>query len=403
MNTTHKYGITQGKIVLDLMERYYKSLPELGSTGAANEVMAIASRMHTNFARTTLAIGIAERSDAWTALQANAGTYSQAVTQALSLSGRKAQDLSKSMELSPLALPVGPAQVYTPVTSREQLKQILQSEPELFDRLDQDGRKLSVAAKVRQIIADTPSYLVDECIRIAQDASHDSVKPHQKMKLIVDGEARWVKAHAHANMTHLLGTSTNTWRLLNGMNNFVQSSLKLTHRYAESALWWSEVAPAKQPVIEHGETDDGYAGGEDSFLTSPMKTYTIDGQWGRMDQWQAKEDAKQEMVWDFQSAAIEADELLTAISELLEAADLEVIYAWQYIAEAVFIPMTDRTAAEDMLLQSTIDYREKQVAKGLDLDADHMEQYGLVPTILSQFDDETSAKIVALRKEFGHE
>lgn len=52
MNTTHKYGITQGKIVLDLMERYYKSLPELGSTGAANEVMAIASRMHTNFART---------------------------------------------------------------------------------------------------------------------------------------------------------------------------------------------------------------------------------------------------------------------------------------------------------------------------------------------------------------
>ena len=403
MNTSTLYGNTRGDLVIELMTQFHTDVPIMGSAGAARAVMATAAKRHTDLSQPTLAVALAERADGWTTLQDSANTYTGAVAQALGVSGRHAQDLSKEMELSPLVLPVGPDKTRTAVTSREQLKKILQTEPELVTRLTTTGKTLVVAAKVRAIIADTPSYLVDECIRIAQDASHPSVKPHQKVKLIVNGQARWVKAHAYTNMNHLLNNSSDTWRLHNGMNNFVQSSLKLTHRYAESALWWSEVPAAKQPVIEHGEIDSGYPGGEDSFLSSPLKTYTIGGEWSRMEQWKAKEDAKQDMVDDFQSAAIEADALLTAISELLEAADLEVIYAWKYISESVFIPMMDRAAAEDMMLQRTIDYRATQTADTLDLNAEHMEQYGLVPTILSQFDDETAARIVALRKEFGYE
>jgi hypothetical protein len=395
------YGSTHGELVIELMQVFHGHVGLMGSAGGARAVMSTAAQMHKDAARPILAIGLAERSDAWTLLEASALNFTSAVTQALSLSGRHAQELSKEMELSPIALSVGEARTYTAVHSREQLKAILRTEPELVAKLTSEGNTLLVADKVRALIAAAPDYLIEEIIQVAQNAKY--AEAHQKARITVDGETTTVKAHAFANMSHLLSKSGNAWRLLNGMNNFIQSSLKLTHRWAETALWWSEVEAAKQPVIEHGEEDRGYAGGEDTFFSSPLKTYTIGGEWGRMDQWLAKEAAKADMVDDYTSAAAEAEELLTAISGLLEAAKLEVIYAWKFAGEGVFIPMHSRVEAENMMVQRTIDYRATQVANTLDLDAQHMEQYGLVPTILAEFDEATAAKIIALRKEYGHE
>ena len=91
MKTTTQYGITHGDLVIELMKAYHGHVGLLGSAGAARAVMDKAAQMHKASTRPTLAIGLAQRSDAWTLLEESAATYSSAVTQALSLSGRHAQ------------------------------------------------------------------------------------------------------------------------------------------------------------------------------------------------------------------------------------------------------------------------------------------------------------------------
>ena len=123
-----------------------------------------------------------------------------------------------------------------------------------------------------------------------------------------------------------------------------------------------------------------------------------------METWQAREEAKPQMAEDFTQAAQEAEALLTALSELMEAGGIEVTYAWRVIdADAgQFEPITSRDEAEDMLLTRSITNREKQAAQAIGLTEAHMEQFGLVEATLGQFDAATATVLADLRKEFGH-
>jgi hypothetical protein len=401
MNTVN--SSIDGMLVASLMRQFHNDVPQMGSVMAAQAVSNTAHAMHKDFAWTALALAIANQGEVWDALVTNADSTAKAETTVLALSGPVAQRQCGDVEVSPIVLRVGEAGTYTAVHSKAQLREILQNEPTLVDSLKRSGKTLGVRAAVRVMMSEAPEYLVKEIFLLATNPKYAA--QGAKGKILRDGELVVVKAAAHADLSALVGSGNSAYRIGGALNRVVQAALKLNHWWVESAQFWANVPESAQPVIPEGEVDTGYAGGEDTSWSSPLKTYMFDGQAPRMEQWVEKNDAKQFMAEDFLQAAQDAEAFLTSLSELLENAGIEVTYAWEVIdiAAKQFRPITNRAEAEDMLVQRTLANNEKRAAQALQLSDNLMEQFGLVNATLSQFDTATAAMLSDLRKEFGHE
>ena len=402
MKKTTSNSSIDGVLVKALMTQYHNEVGIIGSAKAAQAISSAAHASHSNYAWTALAVAVTERKEVWDDLVAHASVSAKSVAAALALSGPVAQRQAGDVEISPIALQVGEAKTYTGVHSKEQLSEILRSEPALVESLKRSGRTIAIATEAKEMLKDAPEYLVKEIFTVATNPKYAAT--NQKGKILRNGEMVTVKAGAHADLSALISEGGRAYRIASGLQRVVQASMKLTHWWAESALFWSEIPESSRPVIPEGEEDNGYDGGEDTSWSSPTQTYTFPGEWGRMETWQAREEAKPQMAEDFTQAAQEAEALLTALSELMEAGGVEVTYAWRVIdADAgQFEPITSRDEAEDMLLTRSITNREKQAAQAIGLTEAHMEQFGLVEATLGQFDAATATVLADLRKEFGH-
>tara|TARA_B110001469_G_C9625633_1_gene312294 strand:- start:277 stop:1491 length:1215 start_codon:yes stop_codon:yes gene_type:complete len=404
MNTNTEVT-TDFNVITTYMRHYAEEVVVTGSTEAARGLAARAKAVHKDFSWGLLAKSIVERKgDVFQQMSDHARKCTQEVNSALSMSGPNAQQHVGAMELSPIALTVGQARTYTGVTSAEQLQQILQTEPSLVEALKRHGKVLVAVKAVRAAITAAPTYLVNEIFNMQVSTKY--TKQEGKMKVTSGSETRIVKASAFADLEALSHENNiNVFHLLGGMNRVVQSSLKLAHWYAESSVFWLEVPEAKMPVIPEGEDDNGYAGGEDTSWSSPLQTYQFDGQAGRLQQWQEKEDAKPQMAEDFAQASQDAEALLEAIAQAMEDIGLEIIYAWHVIdADAGnFMPITCQFEAEEMLLERSKKAIEKRAANAMGIDQGLMEQFGLVAATLGTFTKEEAEQLTALRKELGHE
>ena len=387
-----------------LVQRLMRAASEVAALeGQAAGVARMSSMTyyeHREVSRSKLAAAMFNRTSVWDELVADVATLNHSELSALVMSGPYGQARTSSVaNYAPISLPVGEAGTWTPIQSETHLKQVLQTEPELVERLMAEGSVMGLAPKVAALLQAAPSYLMDEIFLNATFAKW--VSADKKAKVMIDGEMVTVKAHAYRSLTSLFAVNQNAWLITAGLSIVAIAVLKTAHRYGGSAIFWQEIPPAKLVALDE-QDQVPYAGGEEIVWSSPLKTYRPGGLTNQ-EVWDEKERAKEEIIVDFQIASEEAYELLIAIKEVAEAGGFELTYSWEFISEGVFQPITDLSEAEDHLIAGDVAYKERRAASDLGISQGELEQHGLVQAVLNEFTPEEAVALEALRKELGHE
>ena len=387
-----------------LVQRLLRAASEVsaidGPAAGIARMSAITYYEHREVSRSKLALALFNHTSVWDELVADVATLNHSELSALVMSGPYGQARTSSVaNYAPISLPVGEAGTWTPIQSETQLKQVLQTEPLLVERLMAEGSVMGLAPKVAALLQAAPSYLMDEIFLNATFAKW--VSADKKAKVMIDGEMVTVKAHAYRSLTSLFQVKQNAWLITAGLSIVAIAVLKTAHRYAGSAIFWQEIPPAKLVALDE-QDQVPYAGGEEIVWSSPLKTYRPGGLTNQ-EVWDEKERAKEEIIVDFQIASEEAYELFIAIKEVAEAGGFELTYSWEFISEGVFQPITDLAEAEDHLMANDVSYKEKKAAGELGISQGELEQHGLVQAVLNEFTPEEAKELKALRKELGHE